>query len=171
MPPGELEDEPRVDRPERSTRVHPALPDQPLDLRAGEVGVDHEAGALAEQGLVSGLAQLVAARGRAPVLPDDRAVQRLAAHRLPRDDRLALIGDPDAGQRGAVGAGVLDRLVRDAPGDLPDLVRVVLDPSRAREVLLELAVGAPGGPAVVPEHDAGRARGPLVDREDHRREA
>src|SRR5690349_23388214 len=41
-------------------------------------------------------------------------------------------------------SGVADRLARDRLGHLPDLVRVVLDPARLGEVLLELAVGAAG---------------------------
>src|SRR5205823_12624404 len=126
------------DRAEGGARIDAAFPDQPLDLGAGEVGVDDEAGALAEQSLVPGLAQLVATGGGAPVLPDDRAVERLPAHRLPGDDGLALVRDADSRERAAVDARLLDRLVRDALGDLPDLVGVVLDPAGAREVLLEL---------------------------------
>ena len=42
--------------------------------------------------------------------------------------------------------GVGERLARRPAGHLPDLGRVVLDPAGAREVLLELAVGAPGDP-------------------------
>ena len=53
-------------------------------LVAGEVGVEDEAGALAHQRLVAGGAQLLAALRRAPVLPDQRPVQRLAASPGPR---------------------------------------------------------------------------------------
>ena len=37
----------------------------------------------------------VAALGGAAVLPDERPVHRLAARRVPGDDGLALVGDPD----------------------------------------------------------------------------
>jgi acetyl-CoA carboxylase biotin carboxyl carrier protein len=141
----ELEDEPGVDRAERGVRRHVALADQPLDLRAGEVWVEHQPGALAKERLVAGLLQLVAATRGAPVLPDDRAVQRLAAVTVPRDHRLALVRDPDAGERAAVDAGRVERLLSNGARHVPDLARVVLDPARAREVLLELAVARPTG--------------------------
>ena len=71
----------RSSRPPRA-RAPATLSQQPLDLGRREVRVEHEAGALANQRLVAGGLQLVAARGRAPVLPDDRAVD--AARPSPR---------------------------------------------------------------------------------------
>ena len=91
--------------------------------------------------------------------------------RVPGDDGLALVGDPDRVEVGALDPGVGDRLRGDPPRHLPDLGRVVLDPAGAREVLLELAVGAAGDPALAVEDEAGGAGRPLVDREDHGREA
>ena len=74
-----------------------------------------------------------------------------------------------------------DRRTADRCGELKEqgheqLVRertgLVLDPARAREVLLELAVRAPGDLAVLGEDHAGGAGGALIDRQDHeRREA
>ena len=141
--------------------------EQPLDLGPGEVGVDHEPGALADQVLVALLAELVAARRRAAVLPDEGVVDGLAGPRVPGDDGLALVRDPDPIQVGALHAGVGERLRRDLAGHLPDLGRVVLDPAGPREVLLELAVGAAARPALAVEDEAGRAGRPLVDRQDH----
>ena len=138
---GELEDEPGVDRAERRRRRAPStFCEQPLDLRAGEVGVDHEPGPLADQRLVARLAQLVAARRGAPVLPDERVVDRLAGRRVPGDDRLALVGDPDRrrGPRPSMPASA-SASTRDPARHLPDLGGVVLDPARPREVLRELA--------------------------------
>src|SRR5205814_9846891 len=98
------------------------------------------------------------------------AVERLAGGAVPRHHRLALIRYADAGEPRRLLARVLQRLARDAQRHVPDLVRVVLDPAGAREVLLELRVGTARDPALPVEDDAGRARGALVDREDHRRE-
>ena len=92
---GELEDEPGVDRAERRPLGPLDVARQPLDLGPGEVGVEDQARALADELLVAGGAQLLAAPGGAPVLPDQRPVQRLAARRVPGDDGLALVGDPD----------------------------------------------------------------------------
>ena len=69
--------------------------EQPLDLRAREVGIDHEPRALADELLVALALELIAARGRAAVLPDDGVVERLAAALVPGDDGLALVGDAD----------------------------------------------------------------------------
>jgi hypothetical protein len=77
-----------------------------------------------------------------------------------------LIGDPDRGdvlRRGAPGIQCL--------GDheahvLADLGGIVLDPSRAREVLLVLALAGADEEARTVEQDGPRARRALVDRED-----
>src|SRR5207247_1626392 len=58
-------------------------------------------------------------------------------------------------------------LAGDPTAHLPDLIRVVLDPARPREVLVELAVGAPDDSSIAVEDQAGRPRGALVDRQDH----
>ena len=63
-------------------------------------------------------------------------------------------------------SGGVERLARDGARHVPDLGRVVLDPARTREVLVELAIGASDRAAALVEHDAGRARRALVDRED-----
>jgi hypothetical protein len=135
---GELEDEPGVDRAEDRPLGPRGVAQQPLDLGPGEVGVDRQPGALAHQRLVSGLPQLVAAPRGAAVLPDEGPVDRLAAVRVPGDDGLALVGDPDRIEVGALDPRRGDRLGGDPPGHLPDLVRVVLDPAGLREELLEL---------------------------------
>ena len=146
--PVSLKREPGVDRPEahaaraaRSRRPVDVL-EQPLDLRGGEVGVDHEPGALAHERLEALRAQLVAARGGAAVLPDDRVVQRRPAALVPRDDRLALVRDADRRERARRDAGGHQRLVGDDARHVPDLRGIVLDPAGLREVLRELAVGA-----------------------------
>src|SRR4051812_25398412 len=67
--------------------------EQPRDLRPAEVGVEHEAGLVLDDVLDAGLAQLRAFGGRAPVLPDDRVMERLAALPVPEDRGFALIGN------------------------------------------------------------------------------
>ena len=129
----------------RRARVDAALLDQPLDLRARRS---------------RGRAPARCARGRAArARPRCSSSQRAAVRRschtsarcsgspvvaVPGHDGLALVGDADPGQVRAVDAGVVERLAGHRARHVPDLARVVLDPARAREVLLELAVGAPG---------------------------
>jgi hypothetical protein len=57
-------------------------------------------------------------------------VQRLPGATVPGDGGLALVRDPDALEVLALRAGVVERLAGDPAGDLPDLARVVLDPTR-----------------------------------------
>ena len=166
MAPRELEGEPGVDRPEDRAPRRVDVLEQPLDLRAGEVRVDDQAGSLAHELLVAPLAQLVTASGGAPVLPDQGVVDGLSRPRVPRDDGLALVGDPDAVEIGPLDAGIAERLPGHRARDLPDLGGVVLDPAGPREVLRELRVGPPRDPPLAIEdqaHGAGRA---LVDCED-----
>jgi hypothetical protein len=98
-------------------------------------------------------------------------VERLAARRVPADHGLALVGDADRLELAGADAGLVERLAGHGVRDVPDLGRVVLDPAGAREVLRELAVGAADQLALEVEHQAGRPRGPLVDGEQHGREA
>ena len=93
--------------PKTASSAPSAFCKEPLDLRAGEVRVENEPGALAHQVLVAGLAELVAASRRAAVLPDERVVDGLAGLGVPRDDRLALVRDPDRVERRALRPGVL----------------------------------------------------------------
>ena len=79
---------------------------------------------------MAGAAQLVAARGGAPVLPDERVVDRLAGRRVPGDHGLALVGDPDRveARRPSMPASA-SACDGDPPGHLPDLVRRRARPS------------------------------------------
>src|SRR5579862_323998 len=154
----QLPDEPRVHRPEgEPARI--AVAQQPLELRRREVGIGHEAGALADQ--VE--RQLGTAVRRSAVLPHDRVRDRAAGRALPHDRRFALIGDRDRVRPFTPPKCFGGR----DEHRLPDLLRVVLDPARPREVLRQLDVPAAANRQVVVDEEAGRARRPLVDGEDH----
>jgi len=122
---------PNIARPSRARPRRPStFAQQPFDLRTREVGLEHEPGPLANQRLVAGVAQLVAAGRGAAVLPDDRACQRLAAGRVPDDNRLTLIGDPDGVELSLPHSRVVQRLSGHRLGDRPALGRVMLEPAR-----------------------------------------
>ena len=169
----ELEQQPRVDRPEHRAALQGALAqagyvlEQPLDLGTREVGVEHEAGALAHERLAAGGAKLVAAPCGAPVLPHDRRMKRIAADRVPHAHGLALVGYADCRQIPLADPGLGERLAGNGVGDLPDLTRVLLDPARPRKRWSDLARRAGDGLGPLIEDEARRRRGPLVDREDH----
>ena len=161
---GELPDQPRVDGAERELARSGVGPrEQPLELRRREVRVRHEPRPGADQ--LGG--QLAAPRGRPPVLPDDRAVDRPPCGALPEQRRLALVRDPDRAQVGRTHARVVHGRIRSLDHGRPDLLRVVLDPAGLREVLSKLAVAAAAHPELLVDDETGRSRRPLVDREDH----
>ena len=88
---------PKASSPRSARRARAAhVVQQPRDLGAAEVGIDHQAGALAHQALGAHLLQLGALRRGTPVLPDDGVVDRLAGLPVPDDGGLALVGDADA---------------------------------------------------------------------------
>ena len=81
------------------------------------------------RGQVALLAQLSTPGRGAPVLPDDGPVERLAGRAVPGHDGLALVGDADRGRRGSEFGSTTSARVDCDVG--PDLVGIVLDPSRA----------------------------------------
>ena len=125
----------------------PPSVEQPRHLGGREVRVEHQPGALAHERQMAGGGQLVAALRRAAVLPHDGAVQRPPGAPVPSHHRLALVGDADGGDR-PVQLGDYGR--QRGPHGVGDVVGVVLDPARLREVLRELPVRRrPHGAGVV----------------------
>ena len=142
------------------------LVQQPGELGGREIGVDQQAGPRLDQLAVATLAQLPAALGGAPVLPDDRPVDRLARGPVPEDDGLALVGDADGGD-GAGGEACLGQgFAGDREGIPPDDLGVMLDPAGTWIVLLELALAGGDRPTVPIEDQSAGAGGALVERQD-----
>ena len=169
---GELPDQPRVDRPAEQlaagrTRLRAPDPiEDPAHLRRGEVGVDHETGALAHQRFEPARSQLFAdARARA-ALPYDRGMDRATGRAFPHDGGLALVGDADGRDVRCADARRRDRLAPDGDRRREDLVGIVLDVSRRRVALRDLAIRAATDRAGRVEDEGGRAGRALVERED-----
>ena len=115
----QLPDEPRLDRAEQQLAALRTLTragdvfEQPVDLRAGEIGVDDEAGLGAEGiGQALGL-ERVAVFARPAALPDDGVVDGLTGDLIPDDRGLALVGDADGGDVGGSRADLLHGLDSD----------------------------------------------------------
>ena len=172
MLPGELPDEPRVHRPEQHLAALGALlqaglrVQQPAQLRAGEVGRQRQAAAFAEAVLADVAAELAHELVGARVGPVDRVVHRLAGLALPQHRRLALVGDAERDEVGAVELRLVERVLHDLADVAPDLVGVVLDPARARIELVVLLLGDGDDARRAIEDQAARGRRPLVDRRD-----
>src|SRR5581483_8963845 len=134
----------------------------PRVLRRREVRVEHEARDLAHAVLVPGLAQSPALLGGAAVLPHDRRSDRLERAPVPEHERLALVRDAGRDDVSLRRAGGVERLRRARLHGVPDLVRVVLDPTGPREVLRDLAIALAANLAVEPDGDRRGARRAFV---------
>jgi len=133
----------------------------PLDLWTREVRRERQSHLGAESVLAAVSGQLLHDLVGPRVLPDDRVVHGLARTTIPDQGGLALVGDPD---RRDVGDGhLVEPRLHDFLRALPDLERVVLDPTRLREDLLVLFLIDGDNFAAVVEHHEARARGALVD--------
>ena len=109
---------------------------------------------------MAGLGELGAQPGRAPVLPHDGPVQRLSGRPVEGDQRLALVGDAEGGNRVAPLGQAGAELGQGGAHGLPDFRGVVLDPAGAGEVLGQLPVGDVAHPLLLVDGegpDPGRA--------------
>ena len=140
--------------------------EQPGDLGGGEIGIEQQPGLGRDRRLVPRQLQRPADVGRAPVLPDDGAVDRLAAAPVPDEAGLALVGDADGGNVGGGEPGGGDRLPRRLHRRAPDVLGVVLDPAGGRIVLGKLALPRPQSAEVGAEHDGAARRRALIDRQN-----
>ena len=140
---GKVPDEPRVHIAEQQVAALGALSctrnviQNPLDLRAGEVGIDEQTGFLLHVVAETVRHQLVADGRRAAALPDDCIIDRSAGVLVPDDGRLALVRDADAGDVRRRQAALFKCLAHGEQLALEDDHRVMLNPARFRIDLRE----------------------------------
>src|SRR6185437_9187501 len=145
----------------RCTRTDARLTKQPLELGGGEVRVHHETRELADPAAVTH--KFGASCRRAPVLPDNGAPNGGARRPVPEQDRLALVGHADRCGHGASRGDGLARCLERAANEI---LRVVLHPPRLREVLWDLPISSTRDATIHPAHEASRAGGALINRQD-----
>ena len=132
---GELPHQPAVDGAERQLAGLGPGPragdvvEHPRDLAAGEVGVDDQAGAFADEVFVAVALQAIAEIRGPAVLPDDRVVDGLAGLAIPDDGGLALVGDADGGDVARPQVRAPERLGRHRDLRRPDLAAGRVRPS------------------------------------------
>ena len=158
-PPGQVPQDPGVDRPEgqaiRAARlVEAALVEEPAHLGGREVRVEHQSGALPDQGQMAGLGQLPAQVGGPAVLPDDGPMEGSTRPSVPGHHGLALVGDADGPRHPTVVGQPTGHLRQGGAHAGPDLGGVVFHPAGSGIVLGQLPVGHVDdlGPVV---HDQG----------------
>ena len=137
--------------------------EQPTHLGGGEIGVQHQAGALPDVRLVALRAQRLDQRRGAAALPDDGRGDRLAAAAVPDEGGFALIGDAEGGDLGGGHAGLSQNLPRRAELRLPQRRRVLLHPARLRKVRGQRLLRLVHDVAAVVEQQGAGAAGSLVE--------
>src|SRR5206468_4079087 len=167
-----IPDQPGIDRPERELAALRALArarhviENPLELGAGEIGVDDKPGSGCNIRGVSGGPELVAVARRAAILPDNRVPDRPARGALPDERGLALIGNADRGDVRRTDASFCERFVHYTRLRCPDFGCIVLDPSWLGEDLTELSLRSRGNGARTIEQQRTRARRALIEGQD-----
>ncbi len=108
--------------------------------------------------------------GGAAVLPDDGAVHGLAGGAVPHHGGLALVGDADRGDVLRGKPRLLQRVAADHDGRGPDVLGLVLDPARGREMLREFLLRRGCDGDVAAKHHRARGCGALIDGQHERHE-
>ena len=140
--------------------------EDPLNLRTGEVGRQSKATNLTEAIGAFVTFKFLDDVGGTHVLPDNRVVDGLTGVLIPHDGGFTLVGDADGGQLVTVNFRLLQRISDDLTRGIPDLDRVVLNPTGVREDLGEFLLPDRDNLTGVIEDDcSGRSR-TLVDCHD-----
>ena len=135
---------------------------QPLDLGAREIRVEQQPGPFGYHRPKTRRPQIVTDRRRPPVLPDNRAVQRLAGVAVPEQGRLALVGDANCRRHARLG----NHLAHGRNHGLPQILRLMLHPAGCRVMLGKLALSAGHHPQACIKHNRPGRGGALVNGHD-----
>src|SRR5690606_8650723 len=169
---GHLPDQPAVDGAEQQLAAPCTLAaaldviENPLDLGAGEIGVDHQPGGLADVLFHAVTLELIADRRALAALPDDGVVDRATGDPVPDDGGLALVGDADGRDLLVGDAGLGQGLDEHGALSGPDFHGVMLDPTGLRVDLREFALGDGDHVGVAVQHDGTGTGGALVEGDD-----
>ncbi len=164
----QLPDQPRLHRAEQqlsglrllSGALH--IVQDPFDLRRREIGVDDKPRLFPEFIRQSLLLQAVCILRCAAALPHDGIVDRSSRFLIPYHHRLPLVRDPDRRNIRRRGIDVRHRLSRHLVLCRPDLIRVMLHPSRFRKILRKLLLRHAAHIPLFVKQDAAVAGGPRI---------
>src|SRR5215203_4766810 len=131
----------------------PYVIEDPGDLAPGEVGIDDQTRLLGDDWAVTFGFEPIAESGGAAILPDDGVAHRTSGSAVPDDRGFALVRDADGSDVGRTCVGAPERFDRHRALCRPDLLRVVLNPSRLRKDLLELLLRDGSDRTVMVEQD------------------
>ena len=160
---GQLPDQPAVNGAKRQLARFGLSPrarhvvQQPAQLGAREIGIDHQPGLGLNHGRHSARAQVGAGGFGAPVLPDDGVVDGDPGAAVPDHGGLALIGDANGPHLTRCDTGLGQCLAGSRQLGLPDHHWVVLDPAGLGVDLWQFLLRHAQRLATRVEHDAARA--------------
>ena len=141
---GELPDQPGLHRSEQQLALLCKLSrtlniiENPLDLRRRKIRVNDQSRLLTVCLLETLRLQCIRNVRSSAALPHDRIIDRFSSLLVPDNRRLTLIGDTDRRNIRRRRADHVHRLDRHAKHCRPDLIGIVLHPSRIRKKLPEL---------------------------------
>ena len=107
--------------------------------------------------------ELGTAVGRAPVLPDNRPIDRLTGVAVPDECGFTLIGETDGGNPVGRNAGLRHRLFADLQARRPDVLGLVFYPAIGWEMLRELLLPDALNSQRCVKHDRARRCRALID--------
>ena len=114
----------------------------PLHLGRRKIRINEQTRPIRDHLCMARSSQIAAKLCRATILPNNRIVDGVACGAVPNQCRFALIGNTDRSHMVCRGLGLFQRLTRRSDNRSPEVIRVMFDPSRLREVLWEFFLGA-----------------------------
>ena len=122
----------------RRTRGRPLhIAQQPMQLSGRKIGIQQKAGLLRDLRLMPFRTQTITKRRRAPILPNNRLMNRRAGFAIPDQGRFALIGDTDGGDLFGCAARLRHHTANNRLHRGPNLLCIMFNPSRLWEILLK----------------------------------
>ncbi len=168
----QVPNQPGIHRAEQQLALFGPLPHaghvlkNPAQLCPRKIGVNHEARLLAEDVRQALGLELVAVLRRAPALPDDGVVDRLARLLVPDNRRFALVRDADCSDVLGRGIDLIHGFLRHADLGRPDFHGVVFHPSELGEILPELLLRHADHFSPLIEENTAGARRPCIQGHD-----
>src|SRR4030095_2261729 len=132
-------------------------------IGAGEIRVEQQPGALLNHPVAAFGAESITLARRAPVLPDDGLVTRMARLPIQNNGVFTLVGNADRRNITRAQPRLLERSQGNTQLRRQDFMRVVFDPARLGVELVDLLLCYRADGAGVIKHDCARAGGSFVE--------
>ena len=166
----EFPDEPAVNRTENQVASFSFCSctfnviENPFDFRAGEISINDKTRLLLELVNQAFFLEVFADRSRLTGLPYDCVINRTARVLIPNNSGFALVRDTDCCDIAGSKTGLLKSFLHNCRHAAPDLICIMLNPARVREILREFLLGNTNDFGVLVEDDCSVARSTCIQR-------